>query len=100
MCYRFFFLAFVGNFLTQVGSNIVITIGICLMTFASWQYTLEEPRCCGLNATESSDLNPDCSALQKDVLFPHANLHMSPGVNLALAITGLVVSDLYHRHLA
>ena len=69
----------------------MITIGICLMTFSSWQYTLEKPHCC-LNATEGSNLDTDCSALQKDVLFSHANLHISPAVNLSLAITGLVVS--------
>ena len=91
LSFYIFLLVIAGNFLTQVGSNIVITIGICIMTFASWQYTLEKPHCCYSNATEGFNLDPDCSALEKDVLFAHANLHISPAVNLSLAITGLVV---------
>ena len=88
-----------GNFMTQNIGNIVSTIGICLMTFASWQYTLQEPGCCydsTVNVIGEFDngsyWSPNCSELHKVILWKDANLHISPTVNMVLAIIGLTVS--------
>ena len=85
--------------MTQNIGNIVSTIGICLMTFASWQYTLQEPGCCydsTVNMTGEFDngsyWSPNCSELHKVILWKDANLHISPTVNMVLAIIGLTVS--------
>lgn len=76
-----------GNFITQNISNIICSVGICLITFASWQYTLQEPSCC------LDKLSPNCSEFHKVVIWTTANLHISPTVNVVLAITGLTVSS-------
>ena len=88
-----------GNFMTQNIGNIVSTIGICLMMFASWQYTLQEPGCCYDSTVNviggfdnGSQWNSNCSELHKVILWKDANLHISPTVNMVLAIIGLTVS--------
>ncbi len=98
-------LHFTGNFLTQNISNIITTVGICLMTFASWQYALEEPSCCcdhGNSYVDPTDptshllgdthCTSNCSELHKYTLLESPRLHISPGLNMFLAIAGLVVS--------
>ena len=88
-----------GNFMTQNIGNIVSTIGIGLMMFASWQYTLQEPGCCYGSTVNviggfdnGSEWNSNCSELHKVILWKDANLHISPTVNMVLAILGLTVS--------
>lgn len=87
-----------GNFLTQNVSNVITTVGICLMTFASWQFALDEPSCCcdHDNVTTYALLwdtgcTSNCSELHKYTLLDAPHLHISPGLNMFLAITGLVV---------
>ena len=91
--------------MTQNIGNIVSTIGICLMTFASWQYTLQEPGCCydsTVNVIGEFDngsyWSPNCSELHKVILWKDANLHISPTVNMVLAIIGLTVSITMHSY--
>ena len=79
-----------GNFLTQNISNIVTTVGICLMAFASWQFTLSEPDCCN-----DSNSTIDCSKLHKYLLMTDANMHISPPLTMFLAIAGLMVRYMY-----
>ena len=96
---------FSGNFLTQALSIILTTIGICLLTFATWQYTVYPPDCCYGNTSQlfagdvydsfTVNWNTNCSELHKVTILNQINLHISPTVIMVLAITGLTVCMLY-----
>lgn len=95
-----------GNFLTQTFSVVLTTLGVFLLTFATWQYSITEPSCCyaaGNNVSaqalagvrgegpELLNWNANCSELQKGIILGGVSLHMTPDLILALAVIGLVV---------
>ena len=90
-----------GNFKTQVVSNLVTTLGICLVLLSSWQYTQEPPACCHWPSAHhntsstvfsaASPHNSTCSALHMENVLDGVNFHLPPNLNLTLAILGLLV---------
>ena len=102
-----FFFASVGNFIVQTVSVVVSTSGLFLLTFSTWQLTLDQPHCCseanyssltvsyqsGLSTGHQSMAN--CSELNKVTFLEHFNLGISPSLNIALAIVGLMVNVHY-----
>ena len=91
-----------GNFKTQVVSNLVMSLGICLVLFSSWQYTQELPTCChwphhntssaaAVFSAGASHGSSNCSALHVNTVVDRVNFHLPPNLNLALAILGLTV---------
>lgn len=94
-----------GNFATQLFSMILSTVGIFLLTFASWQLTLTTPHCC----LESNFTDPyywqalgtqrNCSDLHKVPILEHLNLHMSPTASTVLALIGLMLFSIGYGHM-
>ena len=93
-----------GNYLTQVFSVFLATCGIFLLAFSTWQFGISEPECCYIvaggnsqvvsgNLGEQQNWSGNCSELHKGVLLGSADLHMTPGVTMALALVGLLVRD-------
>ena len=93
-----------GNYLTQVFSVFLATCGIFLLAFSTWQFGISEPECCYIvaggnsqvvsgNLGEQQNWSGNCSELHKGVLLGSADLHMTPGVTMALALLGLLVRD-------
>ena len=96
------FYGLVGNFKTQVLSNIITSVGISLVLFSSWQYTQEPPSCClsehhhhHHNATADTTAphggNHTCDALNVDSVVDGVNFRLPPALNTTLAILGLLV---------
>jgi dipeptide/tripeptide permease len=93
-----------GNFKTQVASNFVTSLGICLVLFSSWQYTQNPPACCHWPpdphntsstafpaASPGSSGGSNCSAIHVDTVVDGVNFHLPPNLNLTLAILGLML---------
>ncbi len=92
-----------GNFLTQVLSTLLTTIGICLLSFSTWQYTVSPPGCCVDNSNNKSLYLPrdeysgsfnwssNCSELDKVTILNQIDLNISPTLNMVLSIIGLTV---------
>ena len=99
-----------GNFKTQVASNLVMSLGICLVLFSSWQYTQNPPACCHWPpdphntsstvfpaASPGSSGGSNCSAIHVDDVVDGVNFHLPPNLSLTLAIVGLMVKKTLHR---
>ena len=84
-------------------------MGICLLTFATWQYTVYPPDCCYGNTSQllagdeydsfTVDWNANCSELHKVTVLNQINLHISPTVVMVLAMAGLIVREVYFTKL-
>lgn len=85
-----------GNFKTQVLSNIITSVGIGVVLFSSWQYTQWPPSCCKCLPHHNSTIggNNNCSALQVDDVVNSVNFHLPPTLNLTLIIMGLLVGSI------
>lgn len=95
----------VGNFIVQTISVIVSTCGLFLLTFSTWQLTLDQPHCCfeanysslamlyhsGLSSDHQQSM-ANCSELNKVTFLEHLGFGISPALNIALAIIGLMVN--------
>ena len=86
----------IGNFKTQVISNVVSSICAIVLIFSTWQYTLNQPSCCPSNS-ENVTLNADhaegCEEVQRNILLSSLNLHISSSVNITISIIALLVCD-------
>jgi hypothetical protein len=94
-----------GNFIVQTISVIVSTGGLFLLTFSTWQLTLDQPHCCseanysslamshqfGISSSHQQSM-ANCSELNKVTFLEHLGFGISPALNIALAIVGLMVS--------
>ena len=93
-----------GNFIVQTISIVVSASGLFLLTFSTWQLTLDQPHCCseanhssmmalfdqsGISSQHWSAAN--CSELNKITVLEHHGFGISPAINITLAIIGLMV---------
>ena len=76
-----------GNFHTQNISNIIASIGISLVLFGSWQFTITEPHCCVVNSTSTV-----CDELEYHRVLSSISLHISPQLSMSIVLIGFVVS--------
>ena len=98
----------IGNFIIQTVSVIVLTCGLFLLTFSlTWQLTLDQPHCCseanysslemfymcqsGISSSSQPENMANCSELNKVTFLEHLGFGISPALNIALAIIGLLV---------
>ena len=104
---------YVGNFIVQTISILLSTCGLFLLTFSTWQLTLDQPQCCsqanssslatfldqsiGVSSVLSSKSAINCSELNKVTFLEQLGFGISPTLNIALAIIGLTVSGCIHR---
>ena len=80
--------------MTQNISNVVSVIGVFLLVFCTWQYTLTAPTCChdSINATVTHKFNRNCSEFETSIVLEDISLHIPPTLNIILAVIGLIVS--------
>ncbi|XP_064405778.1 solute carrier family 15 member 1-like isoform X1 [Halichondria panicea] len=100
-----------GNFLTQVLSTLLTTIGICLLSFSTWQYTVSPPGCCVANSNNKSvylsgseysgsfNWSSNCSELDKVTILNQIDLNISPTLNMILSIIGLTFFSVGYGHI-
>ena len=83
-----------------------MTCGLFLLTFSTWQLTLDQPLCCleanyshlvsfldqpsGVSSSVQSTTN--CSELNKVTFLEQLGFGIIPAVNISIAIIGLIVS--------
>ena len=86
----------IGNYYTQIFSNLANTAGAILLALATWQLTLSPPTCCqsshvGINDSD----NGRCYEMTKEQLFTSANMHFANSVVMLLTALGLIVRTSY-----
>ena len=101
---------YVGNFIVQTANILLSTCGLFLLTFSTWQLTLDQPHCCSqvnssslslvtfldrsVGVTPALKIATNCSELNKVTFLEQLGFGISPAVNITLAIIGLVVSNI------
>jgi len=91
--------------LTQALSTLLTAVGVTLVAFSTWQYTVDPPSCCYNNYTsrmdndyleQSYNWSTNCSEIHKLTILDQINLQISPTINMAIAIIGLIVSSIIY----
>ena len=81
-----------GNFQTQNLSNILGTVGIALVFFATWQYSLNQPDCCDPHLNHSSHTpSSSCNELDKHRILTSLSVNFPPEAAVLCIIIGCIV---------
>lgn len=73
-------------------SNLANTTGAILLALVTWQLTLSPPSCCHQTVNNHGGINSShCYEMEKEQLFPSADMHFASSIVMLLTVFGLIV---------